>query len=66
MKQVFKNALEITEDDQLVSDIKQKAPLLYAFQTGQNGICEWHKEFEYPEKRASPFFTACIRFTREI
>lgn len=50
VKQVFKNALEITEDDQLVSDIKQKAPLLYAFQTGQNGICEWHKEFEYPEK----------------
>lgn len=50
VKQAFKNALEIADDESLISEIRQKNALLYPFKSGQNGICEWHKEFEYPER----------------
>lgn len=50
VKQAFKNALEISDDEELKAQIKEKTPLLYPFKEGKNGICEWHKEYETPEK----------------
>ena len=38
VRQAFKNAAEISGDSQLVSEIKEKEPLLYGFQAGENGI----------------------------
>lgn len=48
-RQAFKNALEISDNPELISDIKTKLPLLYPFTEGKNGICEWHKDYETPE-----------------
>ncbi len=48
-KQAFKNALEIAENADLINDINNKLPLLYQFKEGENGICEWHKNYETPE-----------------
>lgn len=50
VRQVFKNALEISEDEKLIAEIKEKAPLLYPFKKGKDGICEWHKSYDTPEK----------------
>lgn len=50
VKQAFKNALELSDDEELKAQIMEKAPLLYPFKEGKNGICEWHKEFDIPEK----------------
>lgn len=50
VRQAFKNALEISDDEELKAQIKEKTPLLYPFKEGKNGICEWHKEYETPEK----------------
>ena len=49
VKQAFQNALELSDDNDLKAEIKEKAPLLYPFKDGKNGICEWHKDFETPE-----------------
>ena len=49
VKQAFENALEICDDSDLLSDIKEKLPLLYPFKDGKNGICEWHKNYDTPE-----------------
>ena len=48
-KQAFKNVLEIAENTDLINDINNKLPLLYQFKEGENGICEWHKNYETPE-----------------
>ena len=50
VKQIFKNALEISDDEDLKSEIVQKYPKLYPFKNGINGICEWHKDYDTPEK----------------
>lgn len=50
VRQVFKNASEISKDSQLLAEIKVKEPLLYAFGSGVNGIYEWHKKYNVPEK----------------
>lgn len=50
IRQAFQNASEISDDEELKAEIKEKTPLLYPFKDGKNGICEWHKEFETPEK----------------
>lgn len=50
VRQSLKNALEITNDEELKAEISEKCPLLYPFKEGENGICEWHKDFETPEK----------------
>ncbi len=50
VRQVFKNALEISDDEKLKADIKEKTPLLYPFKKGKDGICEWHDSFETNEK----------------
>ncbi|MGN1328523.1 MAG: glycosyl hydrolase family 95 catalytic domain-containing protein [Eubacterium sp.] len=50
VKQAFSNALELSDDNELIADIKEKTPLLYPFKEGKNGICEWHKDYEVPEK----------------
>ena len=50
VRQVFTNALEISEDSELKSKIREKQPKLYPFKKGENGICEWHTHFETPEK----------------
>lgn len=49
VRQAFQNALELSDDNDLKAEIKEKAPLLYPFKEGKNGICEWHKDFETPE-----------------
>lgn len=50
VRQVFANALEISGDLELKSEILEKQPQLYPFKKGENGICEWHTHFETPEK----------------
>lgn len=50
VRQSFKNTLEISDDAELIGDIKKKLPLLYPFKEGKNGICEWHKDYVTPEK----------------
>lgn len=49
VRQAFQNALELSDDNELKAEIKEKTPLLYPFKEGKNGICEWHKNFETPE-----------------
>ena len=49
VRQAFQNALELSDDNELKAEIKEKTPLLYPFKEGKNGICEWHKDFETPE-----------------
>lgn len=50
VRQAFKNALAFSDDNMLKSDIKEKLPLLYSFKEGKNGICEWHTDYDTPEK----------------
>ncbi|MGN0542944.1 MAG: glycosyl hydrolase family 95 catalytic domain-containing protein [Acutalibacteraceae bacterium] len=50
VRQAFQNALELSDDEKLKAEIKEKTPFLYPFKEGENGICEWHKDFETPEK----------------
>lgn len=50
VKQAFNNALEISDDENLKSDISEKISRLHPFKNGANGICEWHKYYETPEK----------------
>lgn len=50
VRQAFQNTLEISYDEKLKAEINEKTPLLYPFKEGKNGICEWHKDFETPEK----------------
>lgn len=49
VKQAFQNALELTDDNELKAEIKDKTLLLYPFKEGKNGICEWHTDYEAPE-----------------
>lgn len=49
VRQAFQNALELSDDNELKTEIKEKTPLLYPFKEGKNGICEWHKDYETPE-----------------
>lgn len=48
--QAFKNAAEISDDVNLKNEIAEKLPKLYPFRQGENGICEWHKNYDTPEK----------------
>lgn len=50
VRQAFSNALELSNDESLKSYIREKYPLLYPFKEGRDGICEWHKAYETPEK----------------
>ncbi|MDO4381429.1 MAG: glycoside hydrolase family 95 protein, partial [Clostridia bacterium] len=50
VRQAFQNALDLSDDEALKAEIKEKEPLLYPFIEGINGICEWHTDFETPEK----------------
>ena len=50
VRQAFQNALELSDDNDLKAEIKEKAPLLYPFKEGKNGICEWHTDYDTPEK----------------
>lgn len=49
VRQAFQNALELSDDNELKAQIKEKTPLLYPFKEGKNGICEWHKDYDTPE-----------------
>ena len=49
VKQAFENALEISDNTELLDDIKKKLPLLYPFKNRKNGICEWHDDYDTPE-----------------
>ena len=50
VKQAFKNVLKISDNENLKSAVAEKYSKLYPFKNGANGICEWHKEYETPEK----------------
>lgn len=50
VKQAIKNAAEISDDVNLKNEIAEKLPKLYPFRQGENGICEWHKNYDTPEK----------------
>ena len=50
VRQAFHNALELSDDNELKDEIKEKTPLLYPFKEGKNGICEWHTDYDTPEK----------------
>ena len=50
VKQAFKNAVLISDDKELKTDIETKIPKLYPFKEGKTGICEWHKYYDVPEK----------------
>ena len=50
VRQAFKNALAVSDDETLKAEIREKTPLLYPFKETENGICEWHEDFETPEK----------------
>lgn len=50
VRQIFKNVLEISDDENLKAEITEKYSKLYPFQNGANGICEWHKDYDTPEK----------------
>ena len=50
VRQVFKNAIEISDDENLKTEIAEKYSKLYPFKNGANGICEWHKDYDTPEK----------------
>lgn len=50
VRQSFNNALAISDDEELKPEIAEKMPKLYPFKKGENGICEWHKDYETPEK----------------
>lgn len=50
VKQAFKNAAEISDDVKLKNEIAEKLTKLYPFRLGEYGICEWHKDYDTPEK----------------
>lgn len=50
VKKAFKNAAEISDDVKLKNEIAEKLPKLYPFRQGEYGICEWHKDYDTPEK----------------
>lgn len=50
VKQAFGNALEIADDKDLKERISKIQPRLYPFKSAENGICEWHKPYNTPEK----------------
>lgn len=50
VRQAFKNALILSDDEALKTEITEKYSKLYPFKNGENGICEWHKEYDTPEK----------------
>lgn len=51
----YQNVIEFSDDDKLKSEVKEKMPLLYPFKEGENGICEWHKNYDTPEKEHRHF-----------
>lgn len=50
VRQVFQNTLEISGDISLNAQIHEKLERLYPFQNGPDGICEWSKHYDTPEK----------------
>lgn len=49
VRQVFSNYMQFNTQDALHTRIQTILPQLYAFQTDENGICEWHKAYDRPE-----------------
>lgn len=50
VKQSFDNYLSFETDDELSRKIKEIQPDLFDFQYGELGICEYHKDYEMPER----------------
>lgn len=55
VRQAFQNVIEFSDDDKLKSEVKEKMSLLYPFKESENGICEWHKNYDTPEKEHRHF-----------
>lgn len=50
VKQVFSNYLSLNFGDELSEKIKTIQPALFDFQYGKTGVCEYHKDYEMPER----------------
>lgn len=50
VKQSFLNYLSLNADDELSKKIRTIQPYLFDFQYGRTGICEYHKDYEMPER----------------
>ena len=50
VREAFANALELSDDEDLKSIIAEKSGKLRGFKDGNYGICEWHTDFDTPEK----------------
>ena len=50
VREAFANALELSDDEDLKSIIAEKSGKLRGFKDGKYGICEWHTDFDTPEK----------------
>lgn len=66
VRQAFQNVLEFSDDDKLKSEVKEKMPLLYPFKEGENGICEWHKNYDTPEKEHRHFSPLCAFYPGNV
>lgn len=50
VRESFLNAKLISKNDGLLAEIDEIIPKLYPFKKGRTGICEYHKDYEMPEK----------------
>lgn len=50
VREAFANALELSDDEELKSIVAEKNSKLRDFKNGKYGICEWHTDFDTPEK----------------
>lgn len=50
IRQVFTNTLEISDDEELKTEIRNALERLRPFTVGKNGINEWHEFFETTDK----------------
>lgn len=50
VKQIFTNYISLGNNDDLQIKIEQAMPKMRDFSFGENGICEYHKDYEMPER----------------
>lgn len=50
IKQCFTNYLSINDNDSIAQEVKEKLSKLHPFTIGKDGINEWHKYYETPER----------------
>lgn len=50
VRQSLLNVKRVSQNKNLISEADKILPKLYPFQKGENGICEYHKDYEMPER----------------